>query len=100
MRERICRMICSTSTLSERIEKSDMVCSFRRSLLVHELRRLGDARTENTERPYKSLRPGQRDLGARGAHVRVAIRRGRDRLPVAEQPSPRAVEDVLHHLLR
>src|SRR5215471_16845396 len=107
MRERICFMICSTSTLSERTEKSDMSVFFQvltpiaaaglTHALGQELRRLGDAGAQDAERPDERLAAGQGDLRAFVADLRVAVRVGRHRLPVAEQPPPRAREDVAHH---
>src|SRR4029079_11897544 len=107
MRARICRMICSTSTLSERTEKSDMTCLFHglaaiaaaglAGALREELGRLGDARAEDAERAEQRLRARQLNLRGRAANLGVAVGVGPDRLPVAEQAPPRAVQHRLHH---
>src|SRR3954469_15395960 len=109
MRERICRMICSTSTLSERTEKSDMSCLFQglpaipAARLPHalgeELRRLRDAGAQDAERADQRLAAGQLELRAFPADLRIAVRVRGQRLPVAEQPAPRAGEGVAHHAL-
>src|SRR5919201_473500 len=100
MRARIWRMICSTSTLSERTEKSDIaVVSARRTLPAprHEFRRLRDAGAEDAERANERLAAGQLDLGRAGAHFRIPVGIRRQPLPVAEQAPPRAFQYVLHH---
>src|SRR5919112_1714260 len=94
MRERICRMICSTSTLSDRTEKSVMMyCAF----LLHEFGCLRDAGRKNTEGAGQRPGAGQLDLGDRRANIRKAVGVGADSLPVPEQPSPRAIQHVAHH---
>src|SRR4029450_14144775 len=100
MRERICRMICSTSTASERTEKSDMTCLFQglpaiaaasvTHTLGQELGGLRDAGAQDAERPDERLAPGQLDFCAFVADLRVTVRVWRQRLPVAEQAAPGA----------
>src|SRR4051794_37916313 len=108
MRERICRMICSTSTLSERTEKSDMsvfdrfaaIASARLAgTLSQEFRGLRDARAEDAQRAHQRLAAGELELGRVFADLRIPAGIRRHRFPVAEQAPPRAVEHGLHHAL-
>src|SRR5258706_14527229 len=103
-------MICSTSTFSERTEKSDMTRTFQgfpaiaparlSSAASQELGRLGDAGPEDGERADEGLAARQLELGAVLADHGIAVRVRRQRLPVAEQPAPGALEHVAHHALR
>src|SRR3982751_5159701 len=102
-------MICSTSTLSERTEKSDMsalvVCALARNRFPavaaprlpcapgQKLWRLGDAGAEDPQRSHQCPDAGHLDLRRLVADLRVAVRIAGHGLPVAEQATPRAVED-------
>src|SRR4029079_17290746 len=65
--------------------------------LREDLGRLGDARAEDAERAEQRLRARQLNLRGRAANLGVAVGVGPDRLPVAEQAPPRAVQHRLHH---
>src|SRR3954452_11282187 len=95
-------MICSTSTESLLTFKSDMWrprLGFLRigvTLAASELRRFLDARAQDADRSQQCLGARLLDLRRRAADVGIAVRIGAQRLPVAEQPAPRPVEDLLH----
>src|SRR5215469_6043666 len=106
MRARICLMICSTSTLSERTEKSDMATFFDGFPAIaaprlpraaaEEFGRFCDAGAEDTERAHERLAARQRQLRGGVADLRIAVRVGRQLFPIAEQVAPRAVEHLAH----
>src|SRR5260370_24192265 len=103
-------MICSTSTLSERTEKSAIACLFQGLPAIpaaglartprEELRCLRDAGAQDAERADEGLTARQVELGGVFTNLRETVGVRRQRLPVAEQPAPGAREDAAHHALR
>src|SRR5687768_9201923 len=101
MRPRICRMICSTSTLSDRTAKSLITGSgsLRMPAAGRKLRRFLHARREDAERLLERVEAGLLDLGSIRPDLRKPVGIAGQVLPVAEQPAPRAAEDVVHQPL-
>src|SRR6266511_2090287 len=98
MRARICFMICSTSTESERMLNSAIDDPSGRFVpaAAGELRRLLDAGAEDADRLAQRAQPTVCHGRGRGPDIGEAIGGCRDSTPVLEQTSPRTVEYLLH----
>src|SRR6186997_548062 len=99
MRDRICFMICSTLTESDRTLRSAMLCACFVPAAAGELRRFLDAHRQDAERFPQRAHAGSRDFGALVGNYGVAAAVALDVFPVPEQASPGAAEYFLHHLL-
>src|SRR5258708_31957113 len=103
-------MICSTSTFSERTEKSDIARLFQGLPAVpaaclagtpgEELRCLRDAGAQDAERADEGFAARQVELGGVFTNLGETVGVRRQRLPVAEQTAPGARENAAHHALR
>src|SRR5258708_23367988 len=103
-------MICSTSTLSERTEKSDMGGLFQGLPAIpaarlpctpcEELRGLREAGAQDAERADEGLAARQVELGGAFTNLREPFGVRRQRLPVAAQAAPGAPQDLTHHARR
>src|SRR5258708_22833858 len=100
-------MICSTSTLSERTEKSDMGGLFQGLPAIpaarlpctpcEELRGLREAGAQDAERADEGLAARQVELGGVFTNLREPVFVRRQCLPVAEQAVSGAREDRTPH---